>query len=47
LVWDVEGSILLAQAGESDLLTLGIAVLLNVGLGALEDDTTLLFVGLP
>lgn len=46
LVWDVEGAILLAQAGESDLLTLGIAVFLDVGLGALEDDTTLLLVGL-
>jgi hypothetical protein len=46
LVWDVERTVLLAQASESDLLTLGIAVLLDVGLGALEDDTTLLLVGL-
>ena len=46
LVWNVEGTILLAQASESDLLTLGIAILLDIGLGALEDDTTLLLVGL-
>ena len=31
LIWNIEGTILLAQAGESDLLTLGIAVLLDVG----------------
>jgi hypothetical protein len=46
LVRNVERAVLLAQTGESDLLTLGIAVLLDVGLGALEDDTTLLLVGL-
>lgn len=30
LVWNVEGTALLAQASEPDLLTLGIAVLLDV-----------------
>jgi hypothetical protein len=44
LLLDVEGSLLSAQAGQSNLLTLGIAVLLYVGLGALEDNTALLFV---
>ncbi len=43
---DVEGAVLLAQAGEADLLTFGIAVFFDVALGALEDDTTLLLVGL-
>ncbi len=43
---DVEGAVLLAQAGKADLLTLGIAVFFDVALGALEDDTTLLLVGL-
>jgi hypothetical protein len=46
LVGNVERAVLLAQTRESDLLTFGIAVLLDVGLGALEDDTTLLLVGL-
>jgi hypothetical protein len=44
LLLDIEGSLLSAQAGQSNLLTLGIAVLLYVGLGALEDNTALLFV---
>jgi hypothetical protein len=43
---DVEGAILLAQAGKTDLLTLGVAVFFDVALGALEDDAALLFVGL-
>lgn len=46
LVGNVEGAVLLAQTCESNLLTLGVAVLLDVGLGALEDDTALLLVGL-
>ncbi len=37
---------MLAQAGKADLLTLGIAVFFDVAFGALEDDTTLLLVGL-
>jgi len=37
---------LLRQAGKTDLLTLLITVLLNVLLGTLEDDTTLLLLGL-
>jgi len=44
LLFDVEGSLLPAQTSQSDLLALGIAVLLDVGLGLLEDDTTLLLV---
>ena len=44
LVGYVEGTILLAQTSESDLLALGVAILLDVGLGTLEDDTTLLLV---
>ena len=43
---DVERAILLGGAVKADLLALDIAVLLDVGLGALEDDTTLLLVGL-
>lgn len=39
---DVEGTILLGQTLKTDLLTLLIAVLLNVLLSTLEDDTTLL-----
>ena len=37
---------MLAQASETDLLTLSIAVLLDVGFSALEDDLALFFVGL-
>ena len=43
---DVVGALLLAQAGETDLLALCIAVFLDVGLGALEDDATLLLLSL-
>ena len=43
---NVERAVLLAQASQTDLLTLGIAVLLDVGFSALEDDLTLFFVGL-
>jgi hypothetical protein len=43
---DVEGAILLGSASKADLLTLTIAVLLDVLLSTLEDDTTLLLVGL-
>lgn len=38
LVLDVEVSGLLSITGEGDLLTLGIAVLLDVGLSTLEDN---------
>lgn len=43
---DIVGAFLLAQPRETDLLALCIAILLDVGLGALEDDATLLLVGL-
>jgi len=43
---DVERAILLGSARETDLLTLAIAVLLDVLLGTLEDDAALLLVGL-
>jgi hypothetical protein len=43
---DVVRTILLGQAEEADLLTLLVTVLLDVLLGALEDDTTLLLLGL-
>lgn len=43
---DIVGAFLLAQPREPDLLALCIAVLLDVGLGTLEDDATLLLVGL-
>lgn len=43
---DVEGTVLLGNAGKADLLALSVAVLLNVLLGTLEDDGTLLLVGL-
>ena len=46
LGWDVEGAILLRQTSETDLLTLLVAVLLHVLLSTLEDDTTLLLLGL-
>lgn len=42
---DVEGALLLGDALKADLLALSIAVLLDVGLGALEDDLALLLVG--
>ena len=43
---DVVGALLLSFAGETDLLTLSIAVLLDVLLGTLEDSLPLLLVGL-
>jgi len=43
---DIEGTILLGQASKANLLTLLIAVLLHILLGTLEDDTTLLLLGL-
>jgi hypothetical protein len=46
LVINVEVTLLTGSAGQADLLTLSIAVLLDVGLSALEDDATLLLVGL-
>ena len=39
---DIVGAFLLAQAVKADLFTLCIAVLLNVGFGTFENDTTLL-----
>lgn len=42
---DVGSIVLLGGAGETDLLTLSIAVLLDVLLSTLEDDTTFLLVG--
>ncbi len=41
---DVEGAILLGSAGKTNLLALTLAVLLDVLLSTLEDDTTLLLV---
>ena len=41
LIENVEGAILLAEAGETDLLALCVTVFFDVGLGALEDDATL------
>jgi len=46
LSWNVERTRLLGDTSKADLLALLIAVLLNVLLGTLEDDTTLLLVGL-
>lgn len=46
LVINVEVTLLAGSASQADLLTLSIAVLLDVGLSALEDDATLLLVGL-
>ena len=46
LSWDVGLAALASETAKTDLLALGIAVLLDVGLGTLEDDTTLLLVGL-
>jgi len=43
---NVEGAILLSSARKTDLLALCVAVLLHVALGTLEDDGTLLLVGL-
>jgi hypothetical protein len=46
LVGNVKGPLLSAQTGETDLLALGITVLLNVRLSTLEDNSTLFLVGL-
>lgn len=46
LSWNVEGAILLRQTVEADFLTLRITVLLDVLLSTLEDNTTLLLLGL-
>lgn len=46
LLRHVELAALLGNTSEANLLALGIAVLLDVLLGTLEDDATLLFVGL-
>lgn len=43
---DIEGTLLLAQTSQADLLTLSITVLLDIRLGTLEDDSTLALVGL-
>lgn len=43
---DVERAVLLGNARKTDLLALGITVLLDVLLGTLEDDATLLLVDL-
>lgn len=43
---DEERAVLLGLARQTDLLTLGIAVLLNVLLSTLEDDVALSLVGL-
>jgi hypothetical protein len=46
LLRNVEVTLLASNASQTDLLALGIAVLLDVRFGALEDDGTLLLVGL-
>lgn len=46
LVRDVEVTLLTGNASKADLLTLIVAVLLDIGLGTLEDSSTLLLVGL-
>ena len=46
LILNVEVTLLAGNTGQADLLTLCVAVLLDVGLSTLEDDTTLLLVGL-
>jgi len=43
---DIESIILLGETGKTNLLGLCVTVLLNVLLGTLEDDTTLLLIGL-
>lgn len=42
----VEVAFLLGEAREANLLALCISVFLNIGFGALEDDSTLLLLGL-
>jgi hypothetical protein len=46
LILNVEVTLSAGNAVEADLLALSVAVLLDVGLGALEDNTALLLVGL-
>ena len=46
LVLDVEAAVLSAQTGKSDFLALSIPILLDVALSLLEDDLSLLLVGL-
>jgi hypothetical protein len=46
LTRDIGLAAILGGPGKTDLVTLGIAVLLDVLLCALEDDTTFLLVGL-
>lgn len=46
LLIDVEGTVLSAQASESNLLSLCVTVFLHIRFGALKDDTSLLLVGL-
>ena len=46
LVINVEVTLLAGSAGQADLLTLSLAVLLDVGLSTLEDNATVLRVGL-
>ena len=46
LLINEEVALLSAYSSESDLLALSIAVLLDVGLSTLEDNATLLLVGL-
>lgn len=46
LLFDVEGAVLSAQSSKSDLLSLCVAIFLDIGFGALEDDTTFFLVRL-
>jgi len=46
LLENIVAALLSALASETDFLTLSIAVLLDIGFGALEDDLALLLVGL-
>lgn len=46
LSWNVVGTILLGETSKTDLLALGITVFLDVLLSTLEDDATLLLLGL-
>jgi len=46
LSWDVERVVLLGNTGKTNLLALSITVFLDVLLSTLEDDTTLLLLGL-
>jgi len=46
LGWNIVGTILLREAGKTNLLTLLITVFLHILLGTLEDNTTLLLLSL-